>query len=86
MLTRLLLDRDGRPLDPVFWLAAAAIASAQLLALYGLCRQQVLAAEVHRAVFVVAHPGAAARCQEPTSADCAVFHGSGPAAVRFAVR
>lgn len=85
MLTRLLLDpRDGRPRDPVFWLAAAAIASAQLLALYVLCSQQVRAGEAHRAAFAATQQTRTARCHEPTSADCAVFHG--PAPVAFAVR
>ncbi len=87
MLTRLQLDPDdGRPRDPVFWLAAAAIASAQLLGLYALCSQQVRTAEAHRAAFVVAQQASTVQCHEPTSADCAVFHGPGLAAVRFAVR
>ena len=87
MLIRLLLDpRHGRPRHPVFWLVAAAIASAQLLAFYALCSRQVRTAEAHRDVVVMVRQAATARCDDPTSADCAVFHGPGPAEVRFAVR
>lgn len=87
MLTRLLLDpRDGRPRHPVFWLVAAAIASAQLLVFYGLCNRQVRTAEAQRDLVVLVRQATTARCDDPTSADCAVFHGPGPAVAQYAVR
>lgn len=49
MLSRLLDPRDGKPRDPAFWLVLAAVAAAQLMALFLLCSHQVRKAEARRA-------------------------------------
>jgi len=87
MLSRLLDPHDGRPRDPVFWLVAAAIAGAQLMALFALCNRQVEKSEARRSTVVLAPQAVAApRCLDPTSEDCAVFHGPDQEAVRLAIR
>ncbi|WBY03477.1 hypothetical protein PE066_08070 [Ramlibacter tataouinensis] len=88
MLFRLIDPRDGRPRDPVFWLVAAALAGAQLLALFALCSSQVRQADERRGTVVLAAQPAALQCQIPTGEDCAVFYGPGPGGhpVELAVR
>lgn len=49
MLSRLLDPANGKPRDRVFWLVLAAIAAAQLLALWVLCSDQVRKAEARKA-------------------------------------
>lgn len=82
MLSRLLDPDDGRPRDPVFWLALAAIAAVQLLALVALCTEQVRNAQDRRAEVTVAQQVAPIGCLDPTSANCAAFHGPGQVAHR----
>jgi hypothetical protein len=44
-----LLDTDGKPREPVFWLLLWAVISVQLLALYAVCSSQVREAQDRRA-------------------------------------